>query len=184
MGLHKLLNEIVLKDKKNQFLFPISKVHQYFCCRDSNFFCREFMLKLCKDQPIDVFTTYIFQSFMGFRESSSIKIWWNFICSLKIWSLHTDLLPELWKESNWLTLWLCLVIELFTPETVKLLSLPNITTIISATSILLQQKFTIIFSKFFCPRFVYRNFFFILMSFNVNGASVVNKSDIAFTTRF
>ena len=29
---------------------------------------------MCKDQPIDVFTMYIFQSFMGFRESSSIKI--------------------------------------------------------------------------------------------------------------
>ena len=36
-------------------------------------------INLCKDQPIDVFTTYIFQSFMGFRESSSIKIWWDFI---------------------------------------------------------------------------------------------------------
>ena len=31
MGLHNLLNKIVLKENKNQFLFQISKVHQYFC---------------------------------------------------------------------------------------------------------------------------------------------------------
>ena len=36
-------------------------------------------VKLYKDQPTNVFTTYIFQSFMGFRKSSSIKIWLNFI---------------------------------------------------------------------------------------------------------
>ena len=31
MGLHNLLNEILLKEKKNQFLFQVSKVQQYFC---------------------------------------------------------------------------------------------------------------------------------------------------------
>ena len=57
LGLHNLLNKIVLKEKKNQFLFQISmQISGYWC-----------------------FTTYIFQSFMGFRVSSSIKIWWNFI---------------------------------------------------------------------------------------------------------
>ena len=29
MGLHNILNEVVLKEKKNQFLFKKSKVHQY-----------------------------------------------------------------------------------------------------------------------------------------------------------
>ena len=36
-------------------------------------------VKLSKNQPIDVFTAYIFQSFTWFRNSSSMKIWWNFM---------------------------------------------------------------------------------------------------------
>ena len=40
-------------------------------------------VKLCKDQPIDVFMTYIFQSFKGIRENFAVKIWWNFTCFFK-----------------------------------------------------------------------------------------------------
>ena len=77
IGLYKLLNEIILKEKKNQFCF------RYQMC--INIFVSYMLLrlkpipqricvKLCKDQPIDVLTTYISQSFTAFRESFSINI--------------------------------------------------------------------------------------------------------------
>ena len=44
--------------------------------------------------------------------------------SLKIWSSRTDLWPELRKESDWRTSWLCSGIELLIPKTVELFSLP------------------------------------------------------------
>ena len=44
---------------------------------------RTIYVKLCKDQPIDVFMTYIFQSFKRIRENFAVKIWWNFTCFFK-----------------------------------------------------------------------------------------------------
>ena len=45
--------------------------------------------------------------------------------SLKIWYPRADLWPELRKEPDWFTSWLCSGIELFTPETVQLFLLPK-----------------------------------------------------------
>ena len=104
IGLYKFLNEIILKEKKNQFCF------RYQMC--INIFVSYMLLrlkptpqricvKLCKDQSIDVLTTYISQSFTGFRESFSINIWWN------LTSLFKNLIPRtyLWQalRKKWLT---------------------------------------------------------------------------------
>ena len=79
---------------------------------------QRFYVKLCKDQPIDVFTTYVYQSFTGFRGRPSIMIWRNFTWFFKNWMLLYRFM-ELRKESDWFTsLWmLCSGIELFTPKT-------------------------------------------------------------------
>ena len=45
--------------------------------------------------------------------------------SLKIWPPRTDLWPELPKESDWLTSWLCSSIGLLTPGTFEIFSLPK-----------------------------------------------------------
>ena len=103
--------------------------------------------------------------------------------SFKIWSSRTDLLLELWKESGWLTSWLCSGIELLTPETAKLFSLPKaVLPLLSALYHPAAIKILKYFNKFYCPRFFQMNFAFIQMSFSINGVSVVNKSDITFTT--
>ena len=57
--------------------------------------------------------------------------------SLKIWSPRTDLWPELRKESDWLTSWLCSNIELLTPETFEIFSLPK--AVLSLLSALYQS---------------------------------------------
>ena len=76
-GLHNLLNEIVLNEKKNQFFFR----NQNYINRFTNYMLWSVKLipqgvyvKLGKDQPIDDFMTYIFKSFTRIRENFSIKI--------------------------------------------------------------------------------------------------------------
>ena len=74
------------RKRRISFCFRYQKYINIFVnymCRDLNLFRRGFMLRLCKDQPIDVSTTHIFQSFTGFRESSSVKIWWSFMWLFK-----------------------------------------------------------------------------------------------------
>ena len=81
MGFRDLLNEIVAKETKNQCLFQISKVHQYFC--------QLFLLviphsaknyvKLCKYEQL-MFLWRIFSKALRVqRKCLSIKIWWNFM---------------------------------------------------------------------------------------------------------
>ena len=59
----------------------------------------------------------------GSRRAPLLRFDGNWCVALKIWSPHTDLWPELRKESDWLTSWICLGIELLTPETVEFFSL-------------------------------------------------------------
>ena len=61
---------------------------------------------------------------MGFRVSP-IKIWWNFIRFFKNLIPLYRFMAGLRKESDWLTSRLCSGIELLTPETVELFSLPK-----------------------------------------------------------
>ena len=82
IGLHKLLNEIILKEKKNQFCFRYQMRINFFVSymlSRLKLIPQRIYVKLCKYQLIDVFTTYVFQSYTGFRESFSINIWWNFM---------------------------------------------------------------------------------------------------------
>ena len=106
MGLRNLLNEIEMKEKKNQFLFQKSTAHQYFCwlyAVESQTYPVE-NVKLCKD--ILMFLWRVFSKALhGSGRTSVLRSDGISCCSLNIGSSCTDLWPELRKESDWPTSW-------------------------------------------------------------------------------
>ena len=77
------------------------------------------------------------------------------------------------------------LIELLTPKAVWLFLLPRaILPLLSALNQSCCDKSLQTFLESFIQVFVQTNFAFVQMPFNVNGVSVVNKSDFAFTAQF
>ena len=92
------------------------------CCWDSNLFRKEFMLKI----SLLMFLRRIFsKALRASGRAPLLKFDGILFGSFKIWSPRTDLLPELRKQSSWLTSWLCSGIDLLTAETIELFSLPK-----------------------------------------------------------
>ena len=121
MGLHNLnkINWFFWRKRRIKFCFRYQKYINIFVnymLQRLKLVLQRIYVKMCKDQSIDVFTTYIFQSFMGFRENSSIKIWWNFMWFFKklippyrfitrvtkrIWLTYLMTMPRYWGTFSW-----------------------------------------------------------------------------------
>ena len=117
---------------------------------------------------------------MEFRVSP-IKIWWNFIRFFKNLIPLYRFMAGFRKESDWLTSRLCSGIELLTPETVELFSLPK--AVLPLLSALYQSCFNKNSQIFLANSIVPDLFRWTLLSFKCLSMSTVSLWSIKVISR-
>ena len=158
--------------RKRRINFCLRYQMLFLCCRDSNLFCREFMLSCTKISLLIILRCIFSKAPLLTFDGISFG-------SLKIWFPRTDF--ELRKESDWLTSWPCSGIELLTPETVEFFSLPKV--VLPLLSALFQSCCNKNWQTFLANSIVPDLFRWTLLSFKSLSVSMVSVWSIKVISR-
>ena len=94
MGFHNLLNDIVLKKKKNIFVSDLKSTSIFLlviCCRESNLFRREFIINCPKINLLMFLWRKFSKALLGSKRAPLLRFYEISCGSLKIESSHTYL---------------------------------------------------------------------------------------------